>query len=226
MNLILLMTLSLTIFNPSHAFAPTTTSSIRNRFSQISNRELSTITTSAAATLDNSQSYEMSSFAKRMKNIIKKDAQKSQKRMKGAPKNLMRLKTLEDFKKVVGGKKDQIVVVRWYAPWCKACKAIAPSFYRLAATFPDAIFVDVPVTPENANLHQGLGVPSLPYGHIYHPTGKLVEEVKISKKYFPDFAKVLKTYIDNECPVVYDDNGVLKRPRFASDQNLISISNE
>jgi hypothetical protein len=119
MNLILLMTLSLTIFNPSHAFAPTTTSSIRNRFSQISNRELSTITTSAAATLDNSQSYEMSSFAKRMKNIIKKDAQKSQKRMKGAPKNLMRLKTLEDFKKVVGGKKDQIVVVRWYAPWCK-----------------------------------------------------------------------------------------------------------
>lgn len=91
----------------------------------------------------------------------------------------------------------------------QACKAIAPLFYRLAATFPDAIFVDVSVTPENANLHQGLGVPSLPFGHIYHPTGKLVEELKISRKHFPRFAAVLKSYVDGQCDIEFDEDDVV-----------------
>eukprot|EP00979_Chaetoceros_neogracilis_P016049 scaffold6860_cov297-Chaetoceros_neogracile.AAC.47 len=82
-----------------------------------------------------------------------------------------------------------------------ACKAIAPAFYRLASTYKTALFIDVPVTAENANLHQGLGVTSLPFGHIYHPTGGLVEEIKISKKFFPNFARVLKSYVNGLCDV-------------------------
>jgi thiol-disulfide isomerase/thioredoxin len=139
---------------------------------------------------------------------LKRQRQQSRHIRAGAPKNLLKVKTLEDFKRVVGNQKDQIVVVRWYAPWCKACKAIAPSYYRLATKFPNTLFVDIPVTPENANLHQGLGVPSLPYGHIYHPTGKLVEELKISRKYFPHFARTLMTYIEGRCKVDYDGDGV------------------
>jgi hypothetical protein len=77
--------------------------------------------------------------------------------------------------------------------------------------------VDVPVTPENANLHQGLGVPSLPYSHIYHPTGRLVEELKISKKHFKTFSKVLKTYVDEQCDVEYDDCGTVLKPSYRSD---------
>ena len=56
---------------------------------------------------------------------------------------------------------------------------MAPSYYHLATQQPGALFVDVPVTPANANLHQGLGVPSLPYGHIYQPGLGLVEELII-----------------------------------------------
>lgn len=78
--------------------------------------------------------------------------------------------------------------------------------------YPDVKFVDVPVTPDNANLHQGLGVPSLPYIHIYHPTGKLVEELKISRKHFAFFVKTLKTYVEEKCDIEYDNNGVLVTP--------------
>ena len=91
-------------------------------------------------------------------------------------------------------------------------------FYRLAFTFPDAIFVDVPVTPENANLHQGLGVPSLPFGHIYHPTGKLVEELKISRKHFANFARVLKTHVDGQCDIEYGENGLICNPNSAASE--------
>lgn len=122
-----------------------------------------------------------------------------QKQNKNVPKNLMKIDTLEEYKNVIGENREKLIVVRFYAPWCKACKAIAPSFYRLAVTYPQTLFLDVPVTPDNANLHQGLGVTTLPFGHIYHPMGGLVEERKMSKKHFARFAQVLKSYIDGMC---------------------------
>lgn len=72
---------------------------------------------------------------------------------------------------------------------------MAPSFYHLALKNPDTLFVDVPVKEGNANLHQGLGVPSLPYGHIYDPVNGLVEELRITKKLMPEFRDKLQGYI-------------------------------
>jgi hypothetical protein len=44
---------------------------------------------------------------------------------------------------------------RFFSKNQQACKAIAPSFYRLAGIFEEALFIDIPVKPENSNLHQG-----------------------------------------------------------------------
>lgn len=77
---------------------------------------------SASAAVDNTpSSYEMSNFAKRMKNIISKDRKKvsKEKTNSKAPRNLLRIKTLEDFKQLLSNQQGKIVVVRWYAPWCK-----------------------------------------------------------------------------------------------------------
>jgi hypothetical protein len=76
----------------------------------------------------------------------------------------------------------------------------------MAQTYPQVIFVDVPVTQENSKLHQGLGVPSLPYGHIYHPQGGLVEEVRISRKQIGEFHHKLQSYIMGQCDLKDDDN--------------------
>lgn len=83
----------------------------------------------------------------------------------------------------------------------KACKAIQPSYYRMASLYPHITFLEVPVTNENANLHQGLEVPSLPYGHIYYPEAGLVEELKISKKYFPNLVKMVRWYDIGVCNI-------------------------
>lgn len=69
----------------------------------------------------------------------------------------------------------------------------------MANTFTNVVFVEVPVTDENATLHQGLGVPSLPYGHIYHPTGGLVEELGIARKAISEFGHKLQTYVTGSC---------------------------
>lgn len=82
----------------------------------------------------------------------------------------------------------------------QACKAVAPHFYHLATQYPDTvIFVDVPVTDKNAALHQGLGIPTLPYAHIYHPMAGLMEESKLTRKDMGDFKQTLKSYVKGSC---------------------------
>lgn len=81
----------------------------------------------------------------------------------------------------------------------QACRAIQPMYYRLANMFTNVIFVEVPVTEDNAALHQGLGVPSLPYSHIYEPNTGLVEELKISRQHISDFANKLQSYVTGAC---------------------------
>eukprot|EP00591_Stephanopyxis_turris_P016529 CAMPEP_0195541432 /NCGR_PEP_ID=MMETSP0794_2-20130614/51085_1 /TAXON_ID=515487 /ORGANISM="Stephanopyxis turris, Strain CCMP 815" /LENGTH=136 /DNA_ID=CAMNT_0040675531 /DNA_START=438 /DNA_END=848 /DNA_ORIENTATION=+ len=118
--------------------------------------------------------------------------------------------TLGEFKAVVDESKHRIVVVRFYATWCKACSAVAPSFYKFAKKYENAAtFVDVPATYENASLHQGLEIPSLPYGQIYWD-GVLVEEQRILRKLFPKFESLVNTYIHGQSTL--PDDGDCSNP--------------
>jgi len=113
--------------------------------------------------------------------------------------------TLQDYKRVVADEKDRLVGVRFYAPWCRACRAVQSRFRKLAADYPSVKFVEAPLTEDNAYLHEGLGVPSLPFTHIYHPEVGLVDERSINKKIFADFQETLKTYVDGECQIDWND---------------------
>jgi thiol:disulfide interchange protein len=142
---------------------------------------------------------------------------------KSAP-HVMQVSTLQEFKKVVvDDATDQVTAVRFYAPWCRSCHAIQGAFYRLGrvpdgestSKLPNVKFVQVAVGPENAALHQGLGVPSLPYAHIYHQSAGLVEELRMNKKLFGDFEQILQSYNDGACalPETVDPvSGVYEAP--------------
>lgn len=148
------------------------------------------------------------SFSQRMKNLViptKKtsrsriEKERYRRRENARPSNLQVVHNLSEFKDAVVQERKKVVVVRFYATWCKACKASRPSFYRLANNNPKIKFIEVPVTEKNVDLHQGLAVPSLPYGHVYLPGGQLVEEMKISKKHFTKFEKVVQSHADGCC---------------------------
>jgi thiol-disulfide isomerase/thioredoxin len=159
---------------------------------------------------------------------------------------IRQLSNIKDYKHYVVDDVDPnkvtITVVRFYAPWCRACQAIQQRYYRLAQqyeqrmqlllptppphektssvsssssssrSFPSSStsdvvvrFMECPVTKDNAILHQGLGVPSLPYGHIYHSKVGLVEEMKLNKNVFTNFESTLASYVNGYCTVTYDD---------------------
>eukprot|EP00531_Pseudo-nitzschia_arenysensis_P012691 CAMPEP_0116136226 /NCGR_PEP_ID=MMETSP0329-20121206/11609_1 /TAXON_ID=697910 /ORGANISM="Pseudo-nitzschia arenysensis, Strain B593" /LENGTH=383 /DNA_ID=CAMNT_0003631075 /DNA_START=280 /DNA_END=1431 /DNA_ORIENTATION=- len=132
---------------------------------------------------------------------------------------ILQIEDIQQYKEeVVDSTDSSLVVVRFYASWCKACKAIESNYHRLSQEFPSSVkFVEVPLTKENAYLHKGLGVPSLPFAHVYYNndhidnngTGealsscRLVDELKINKNKFPEFKRILRSYVDQECDVHY-----------------------
>ena len=84
---------------------------------------------------------------------------------------------------------------------------MAPYFYRMADRNPASLFVEVPVTADNSSLHQGLGVPSVPFGHIYHPDAGLVEESKVSRKVFGKFEREFERYDGGYCDLGEERSG-------------------
>jgi thiol-disulfide isomerase/thioredoxin len=152
----------------------------------------------ATAALNHPDLISAPSFEERMLGLVQQP-EKPAAPKRNLPPNVFTVETLEEYKEVVGDETNKLVAVRFFAPWCRACKAVAPLFYHMANTFPNVKFVDVPVTDRNTNLHQGLGVPSLPFGHVYHPKGGLVEELRITRPFISQFATKLQTYVTGSC---------------------------
>mmetsp|Transcript_32950 Transcript_32950/g.72271 ORF Transcript_32950/g.72271 Transcript_32950/m.72271 type:complete len:254 (+) Transcript_32950:132-893(+) len=121
---------------------------------------------------------------------------------KPSPRDLITdVETIQDYKTTVADEDEKITVVRFYAKWCRSCRASEPQFFKMVGDFADrgVKFVQVPLKRENAYLHEGLGVPSVPYVHFYHPDGGLVEEMKMNKKKFAKVRKTLEQYVMGSC---------------------------
>mmetsp|Transcript_16522 Transcript_16522/g.36175 ORF Transcript_16522/g.36175 Transcript_16522/m.36175 type:complete len:264 (+) Transcript_16522:164-955(+) len=122
------------------------------------------------------------------------------------PSKVIQIDGTDEYRKHVVEEKDRLICVRFHAPWCRACKAVAPAFRKMAKVYSSSVkFVEVPMTNNNAYLHQGLGIPSLPFVHLYHPELGLVEQQKIGKKKFPLFRQTLLHYVKGSCDLLEQD---------------------
>ena len=114
------------------------------------------------------------------------------------------ISTIVEYQDIVAKETDHIVAVRFHAPWCRACKASQAAFRKLIREYIGQGKA-VRFLEANADIGKGLGVPSLPYGHIYHPAVGLVEELNINRSVFPRFRERLKQYVDGEADVDYPE---------------------
>uniref|UniRef100_A0A7S1BE29 Thioredoxin domain-containing protein n=1 Tax=Corethron hystrix TaxID=216773 RepID=A0A7S1BE29_9STRA len=124
------------------------------------------------------------------------------KKLQQRPPNFIRVESQKDFNTALsrGTKEHKMVIVRFFANWCKTCRAMEPRYRRLVVTFPDILFLDVPVTSKTQFVLAELGVESVPYGHVYIPEDGLVEKMSIKKKNFSSLVAAIKrnyTYSPN-----------------------------
>jgi thiol-disulfide isomerase/thioredoxin len=120
--------------------------------------------------------------------------------LKSTPiKNVIQIESLNEFESYMESIQNQqlLVVVRFYATWCKTCRKTEPFFFRFARRNPNITFLNIPFTQTNSNLHQALNVSSVPFGHIYHST-QLVEEMKMNN--WSMFEETVKHYATSEIP--------------------------
>ena len=60
---------------------------------------------------------------------------------------------------------NRVIVIKFYASWCRACKAMAPKFVRVADDFPQIEFYEI-LFDDNKKLCKELGIKILPFMEI------------------------------------------------------------
>jgi thiol-disulfide isomerase/thioredoxin len=121
---------------------------------------------------------------------------------------------------------DRIAIIRFHAPYCKACQAVAPKFDHLARSYPFIDFVQVALPKQNADKEEiltTLQVPSIPWGQLWHPDVGLVEELSLNPKYFADFVAIVQSYQEASCELQQDmwlETGVYGAPYYRKERIL------
>lgn len=202
-----------------HAFTPSSTNIIdgwnvretKDYKKSLIPLAISTANDSLAVMKETATPHQQESKVVRRKSGIKVSSRSVGKK----PTNIYTVTSSQEYRDKVEYFKENIIITRFYAKWCKSCLATAPLFHRLARKNPGIIFMEVPVQAENADLHQGLNIPSVPFSRIYYPSAGLVEEMKISKKLWPMYEKIVASYAQSFCivedgnysnPLVYDND--------------------
>mmetsp|Transcript_14098 Transcript_14098/g.30714 ORF Transcript_14098/g.30714 Transcript_14098/m.30714 type:complete len:263 (+) Transcript_14098:321-1109(+) len=216
---------------PTRTMTTLTTPLTRQNYATTADSLLSSPSSSSPASLDAKREQ----FGQRMRDLIQKQdelrqRQWEQQQVEVAPTTphrksrafgkrpafLREVSTVPEFEQVVLGETERITVVRFYQPSCRSCKAATPLFDAIAKKHPNLNWVEVPVTRKNADLHEPLGLTTVPFGHIYVPQVGLVEELKLGRPKMAEFEEILDAYVQGQTELpqeVHPTTGIYTSPR-------------
>mmetsp|Transcript_36321 Transcript_36321/g.47900 ORF Transcript_36321/g.47900 Transcript_36321/m.47900 type:complete len:213 (-) Transcript_36321:172-810(-) len=105
----------------------------------------------------------------------------------------------EEYLQILEDNRDRIVVIKFFAPWCRSCKALGLKFEKWAKgkyagkpiTFAEMDLFD----RENKPVKQNLGISVIPMIHIHRGTAGKVEEFTCGPSKFQLFCDKLDAQI-------------------------------
>ncbi|OSX73360.1 hypothetical protein BU14_0353s0004 [Porphyra umbilicalis] len=83
--------------------------------------------------------------------------------------------SFDEYMEMLQASSGGVAVLKFYAPWCRSCRAIAPKVARLAHEFPEIRFYEIDYEA-NKELCWRLGVKNLPTFHFYSGAAGRVED--------------------------------------------------
>mmetsp|Transcript_35563 Transcript_35563/g.88492 ORF Transcript_35563/g.88492 Transcript_35563/m.88492 type:complete len:176 (-) Transcript_35563:394-921(-) len=86
------------------------------------------------------------------------------------------LENQEEYEALVASAQaeNRLVVIKFFASWCRACKAMAPKYTRLTEDWPNIEFYEL-MFDNNKKLCKSLGIKILPYIQIVKGEEGIVE---------------------------------------------------
>ena len=149
-----------------------------------------------------------SQFEPRVRNLVNPQPVQQQVPKK-LPNNMIEVSSKAELMNILQTS-NQLTVVRFHAPFCKACKAMAPYLQRFAQQhLQDIKFVEVAVDTRNPDIvamMKEFGITKVPYGVIYHPEMGIVQQANFNKRYFRNVSQMIETYVTGLCQLPQDVN--------------------
>lgn len=118
---------------------------------------------------------------------------------------------------------DKLVVVDVYAQWCGACRALYPKLCKIAAEYPDVVFVKVNFDG-NKQLCKSLGVKVLPFFKFYRGNEGCVAAFSASIAKIKLLRSALETHSAERCSLSRD--AVVRYDDLADLADLEAMSDE
>lgn len=72
------------------------------------------------------------------------------------------------------------------------------------------------MTVNNKEMFQTLGIKAIPFAQVYHPETGLAEERNLSRRSYPTFEKIVRSYVQGSCELdvqtIEDDGNYASNP--------------
>mmetsp|Transcript_15511 Transcript_15511/g.31381 ORF Transcript_15511/g.31381 Transcript_15511/m.31381 type:complete len:207 (-) Transcript_15511:206-826(-) len=105
-----------------------------------------------------------------------------------------------EFLAAMAASQLNLVVVKFYAPWCRSCKAVAARYERIAAEYPQALFFDIN-QEMNRDLCRQLSVVTLPTVHFYQGSAGRIESFALGPSKISILREKLNVAIRGSCRI-------------------------
>mmetsp|Transcript_33626 Transcript_33626/g.132558 ORF Transcript_33626/g.132558 Transcript_33626/m.132558 type:complete len:163 (-) Transcript_33626:391-879(-) len=116
--------------------------------------------------------------------------------------NVMEMKTSQEYSKILN-ESDDVVLVKFYAPWCRACDKAGRLLEAVTPQYPEVSFNQINFST-NRELCRSLGIKAMPTFHIYHD-GVKIDDFSCGPKRFPELVNRLESYKNGFCMVEQED---------------------
>mmetsp|Transcript_9356 Transcript_9356/g.28188 ORF Transcript_9356/g.28188 Transcript_9356/m.28188 type:complete len:162 (-) Transcript_9356:174-659(-) len=104
----------------------------------------------------------------------------------------------DDFDRIIDESEDEVVVLKVFAPWCRACAKLAPMYEAIAPQYPNLKFTEVNFA-ENRDLCRRLGVKAMPTFQFFDKSAGRVENFSCGPKRFPELVERLQQFEKGYC---------------------------
>ncbi|KAL6210023.1 hypothetical protein ACLB2K_020961 [Fragaria x ananassa] len=121
--------------------------------------------------------------------------------------NMIDIRSVQEFVSALAEAGDRLVLVKFYAPWCRSCRALFPKLFKTAEDHPEILFLKVNFD-ENKKLCEIMKVKILPYFHFYSASEGQLESFACSLASFQKIKDAIQLHNTTRCSIGSDPKGV------------------